>query len=200
MRYRRKRLRVLARRVSVLSLRRTVSILSRIVRASLLLPLPPWEIFPRTCRSPRTAGPRSPLVNNYQMKIPPPRVGWYLLFPASSGDFATVPMRLFCMATTTTFCPFANKSNTTLLSRIRIQLHRAATVEIGPQYHTNLDSYYWSSTFSIHSLLRPTYINDSNVSMLQLRLSRFPLWNLVVHIWMMLFRNSIELCIMMKIK
>lgn len=158
MRYRRKRLRVLARRVSVLSLRHTVSILSRIVCASfLLLPLPSWEIFPRTCRSPRTAGPRSPLVNNYQMKIPPPRVGWYLLF---SGRL----VRRFCNGT---YAPILHGDDDNVLSVREQKQHDAfvqdsnstasrRNVEIGPQYHTNLDSYYvlkWHvfDTFSIAS-------------------------------------------------
>lgn len=72
--------------------------------------LPPWEIFPRTCRSPRTArififlslsfsflSSAESLVNNYQMKIPPPCVGWNLFTSVTSvpSDFATVPMCLF---------------------------------------------------------------------------------------------------------
>lgn len=44
---------------------------SRGIVRPLLLPLPPREIFPRTCRGSLVRGP----VNNYQMKIPPPRVG-----------------------------------------------------------------------------------------------------------------------------
>lgn len=99
-------------------------------------------------------------------------------------------MCLFHMATTTTttFCLFADKSNATLLSRDSGSAVSRRGVEFDRQYHTNLDSYDARHVFNTF------FIESHNVSMtamfsLQLRLSRFLLWNLV-HIWMTLFRNS----------
>jgi len=101
-------------------------------------------------------------------------------------------MHLFCMMTTTIFCPFTNKSNT-LLWRIRTRLYCTLMSKPGTWYYTTYGfifvHVYWNDTFSIHSLSRPTSYQWQQCFHYS---CVFLLWNLV-HIWITLFRNSITL-------